>query len=154
MIPSLAERLSSLPHLGRDALCQLWQELLSSPPPAQLRRDFMIPILAHRLQQEGGGRLSGTTLKRIAVLARSVCGTTKPSLGLPSHLRPGTRLVRQWAGGIHVVNVERSGYEYKGTRYRSLSQIARLITGTRWSGPLFFGLKGKRSDKNSTMECE
>ncbi len=56
-----------------------------------------------------------------------------------------TRLVREWRDEVHLVNVEANGYEYKGGRYKSLSQIARLITGTRWSGPLFFGINGDRT---------
>jgi hypothetical protein len=58
-------------------------------------------------------------------------------------IKPGTRLVRQWQDKVHIVHVEETGYEYKGSRYESLSEIARLITGTRWSGPLFFGLKSR-----------
>ena len=60
-------------------------------------------------------------------------------------LKPGTRLVRRWKGGNHVVTVEPTGFEYRGIHYESLSQIARLITGTRWSGPLFFGLRDKKT---------
>jgi hypothetical protein len=69
--------------------------------------------------------------------------STSPSL------RPGTRLVRQWRDQVHLVNVEAKGYEYQGARYQSLSEIARLITGTRWSGPLFFGIKNERVSSNS-----
>jgi hypothetical protein len=64
-------------------------------------------------------------------------------------LKPGTRLVREWRHEVHLVNVEANGYEYKGGRYKSLSQIARLITGTRWSGPLFFGINGDRLNSAS-----
>jgi hypothetical protein len=60
-------------------------------------------------------------------------------------IKPGTRLVRQWKEQVHVVEVETEGFEYRGVRYESLSEIARLITGTRWSGPLFFGLKGNNA---------
>jgi hypothetical protein len=64
-------------------------------------------------------------------------------------LKPGTRLVRQWRDQVHLVNVEADGYEYQGARYQSLSEIARLITGTRWSGPLFFGIKIEQSSSKS-----
>ena len=60
-------------------------------------------------------------------------------------MKPGTRLVREWKQQVHTVEVDTEGYQYKGTRYDSLSEIARLITGTRWSGPLFFGVKAKQS---------
>ena len=75
--------------------------------------------------------------------------TPTPSVSTRPPIKPGTRLVRQWKEQVHVVEVETEGYEYKGTRYESLSEIARLITGTRWSGPLFFGLKDKQSNELS-----
>jgi hypothetical protein len=62
-----------------------------------------------------------------------------------TRIKPGTRLIRQWEGKTHQVTVSESGFEYNGEQYKSLSVIARLITGTRWSGSLFFGLKGRRS---------
>ena len=68
-------------------------------------------------------------------------------------LRPGTRLVREWDGQAHLVNVQSNGYEYRGNRYRSLSEIARLITGTRWSGPLFFAVNGEQ-DKRRSRETQ
>ena len=67
-------------------------------------------------------------------------------------IKPGTRLVRQWKEQVHVVEVEAEGYEYRGARYENLSEIARLITGTRWSGPAFFGLKAKPS--NASQEAQ
>jgi Protein of unknown function (DUF2924) len=62
-------------------------------------------------------------------------------------IKPGTRLVRQWQNQTHVVEIAAAGYEYRGARYESLSEIARLITGTRWSGPLFLGLKTKQTKR-------
>jgi hypothetical protein len=64
-----------------------------------------------------------------------------------ARIKPGTRLIRQWDGQTHQVTVAEEGFEYKGERYKSLSEIARLITGTRWSGPLFFGLKHIQRDR-------
>jgi hypothetical protein len=60
-------------------------------------------------------------------------------------LKPGTKLVREWRGRAHTVNVLDDGFDYRGQRYRSLTQIDRLITGVHWSGPLFFGLSKRRS---------
>jgi hypothetical protein len=109
----------------------------------------MIPILAYRLQEQRFGSLSARCHSRIANQARAF--ETNPNFTSSSqpNLRPGTRLVRQWNNQIHLVNVESAGYEYQGARYQSLSQIARIITGTRWSGPLFFGIKGKQSANGS-----
>jgi hypothetical protein len=140
---SIAERLSSLPELGKATLCDLWKQLFKTSAPPKLRRDLMIPILAYRIQEQAFGSLSADSRRRLRHLARVF--EADPNAGIPSvpGIKAGTRLVRQWRGQVHVVNVEEKDFEYKGARYQSLSEIARLITGTRWSGPLFFGLKAK-----------
>jgi hypothetical protein len=98
-------------------------------------------MLAHRLQEKAFGGLSKPSRNRLRKLAESA---EKPSTRLThatKRLRPGTRLIREWRGETHVVSVLDDGAEYRGKRYGSLSEIARTITGTRWSGPAFFGLK-------------
>lgn len=146
----IQERLSSLPRLSRDALRQLWKELFGVSAP-QLRRELMIPILAYRLQEQLFGSLSARSRTRLAQQARAFGTKSSSSTTTQTVLRPGTRLLRQWNNHVHLVSVENSGYEYRGARYQSLSQIARLITGTRWSGPLFFGIKGKQSANGPRM---
>jgi hypothetical protein len=91
----IAQRFSSLPRLGRDALCQLWKELFDAAPAPQLRRDFMIPILAYRLQERAFEPLKTRSHKRLAQLARALEGNSKSKAESPIFLRPGTRLVRQ-----------------------------------------------------------
>src|ERR1039458_4250707 len=120
---SVSQCLASLPTLGKAALCELWKQLFDVSPNPKLRRDLMVPLLAYRLQGQAFERIAGAAIP------------SAPNLG------PGTRLVREWRDQVHLVNVEDNGYEYHGARYQSLSEIARLITGTRWSGPLFFGIK-------------
>ena len=142
------ERLAALPHLSKAALCDLWKEIFRTVPPAQLRRDVMIPILGYRIQEQAFGSLRPDSLKRLRQLARTFEANPKAGCSSTPRFKPGTRLVRQWQGQVHVVQVEERGYEYKGARYRSLSEIARLITGTRWSGPAFFGIKGKQARKS------
>jgi hypothetical protein len=98
-------------------------------------------MLAHRLQEKAFGGLSKPSRNRLLNLAESA---EKPSTRLPhatKRLKPGTRLIREWRGETHVVSVLDDGAEYRGKRYGSLSEIARTITGTRWSGPAFFGLR-------------
>jgi hypothetical protein len=145
----ITERLLSLPRLSRDVLHQLWKELFDEAPAPQLRRDFMIPILAYRLQEKAFGPLNARSRAQLSQLARAFETNPSDLTGSRGHLRPGTRLVRQWGNRVHIVNVENAGYEYLGARYRSLSEVARLITGTRWSGPLFFGIRNKKSDADS-----
>ena len=109
----------------------------------------MIQILAHRLQEQALGSLSMASRGRLRLLARAFEANSKTMIPSTPGLKPGTRLVRQWRDQVHLVNVEASGYEYRGVRYQSLSEIARLITGTRWSGPLFFGIKSEQTISNS-----
>src|SRR4051812_29138070 len=141
---SLEERLSSLPSFNRTALRQLWKELFGSQAPF-LRREPMIPILGYRLQEQYFGALSDSCRSRLTQQVRALATNSNVSNGRQTALRAGTRLIRQWNKQTHVVTIESAGYEYQGVRYRSLSQIARQITGTRWSGPLFFGVKDTQS---------
>jgi hypothetical protein len=106
----------------------------------------MVRVLAHRLQEQEFGGLAESSSRRLRQLAAAFAAnpTTAIVSSRPT-IKPGTRLVRQWKEKVHVVEARINGYEYKGTRYESLSEIARLITGTRWSGPLFFGLNKKSS---------
>ena len=109
----------------------------------------MVPILAYRLQEQAFGSLNAAGRGRLRQLARAFETNTNSSISSIPSIRAGTRLVRQWGDQVHLVNVEASGYEYQGVRYQSLSEIARLITGTRWSGPLFFGIKSDQTNSKS-----
>ena len=143
------QRLATLPKLSKTALGELWKELFSASQPPQLRRHLMIPILAYRLQEQAFGSLNAASRGRLRQLARAFETNTNSSVSSIPSIRTGTRLVRQWGDQVHLVNVEASGYEYQGVRYQSLSEIARLITGTRWSGPLFFGIKSDQTNSKS-----
>jgi hypothetical protein len=144
-MPDIHKRLEALPRLEKPALRAQWLEAFGRPAPARLRRDLLVRILAYRIQEQAIGGLSPATLKRLRQLARAF--ESDPQAALPDVpvIKPGTRLIRKWHDQVHHVTVVEKGYEYHGKRYGSLSQIARLITGTRWSGPLFFGLKTSRT---------
>ena len=86
-------------------------------------------------------RLAIVTIVVSIELASAIEAYSDGSVAKRPAIKPGTRFIRQWKDQIHIVNAEEGNYEYRGARYGSLSEIARLITGTRWSGPLFFGLK-------------
>jgi DUF2924 family protein len=135
---TLNQQLASLPKMERKALQALWQRLFGKPPNPSPRREVLIPILAYRLQEVACGGINASTEKRLRDLAISV-----PSGGQNNPLlrpKPGTHFVREWRGKLHEVTVLPDGYEYNDHTYDSLSEIARAITGTRWSGPAFFGL--------------
>ena len=145
---SITPRLASLPHFSRPVLCELWRQLFRREPPLEMRKDLLLRIVAYRLQEQEFGGLSEPGCRLLRQLARTFEADPNAVVSARPPVKPGTRLVRQWKEQVHVVEVEPEGYAYKGARYESLSEIARLITGTRWSGPLFFGLKAKQSNES------
>jgi hypothetical protein len=142
---SITQRLASLPQLGMTEFCNLWQQLFKEEAPMHMRKNLMLRILAYRLQEQQLGGLSEASCRRLRQLASAWEADPDAAISSKPPIKPGTRLLREWKQQVHVVEVEAESYEYRGHRYESLSEIARLITGTRWSGPLFFGLKGKQS---------
>ncbi len=134
-------RLTLLPTLSKPQLFALWKRLFRGSPPRQIRRDLLIRLVAYRMQEQAHGGLRAETRNRLRELARKFAVKPDAEISGAQRIKPGTRLVREWRGHSHQVTILEGGYEYAGRRYSSLSEIARLITGTRWSGPLFFGLK-------------
>jgi len=145
MPDSIDMRLAALPELSKTALCELWKQLFDTTPSPELRRDLMIPILAFRLQEQAFGTLKSAPRARLHQFSQAFKANSSSEVLSAPQLRPGTRLVREWRNQVHLVNVKTNGYEYQGARYKSLSEVARLITGTRWSGPLFFGIRNEQS---------
>lgn len=133
-------RVAALPAMDSPDLKALWHELYAEPAPAK-KREYLIPRLAYRIQELAYGGLSESAQDRLAELVSTKESTTPASKRVK---RPpiGTKLIREYRGVEHHVTVTREGFEYQGRTLKSLSHIAREITGTRWSGPLFFGLTG------------
>lgn len=125
-------------------LKQKWRDLFDREPPPYNRR-FLENRLAYRIQELAYGGLTEETLERLDALADEFEGK-KPRRHSAQETRPiaGTRLIREWKGKEHCVTVRRDDFEYQGRPYKSLSAIARGITGTRWNGLIFFGLKNSR----------
>lgn len=137
----ISEKIAALPSLNRAQLLTIWAENFSKDPPPNLRKELMVPILAYRMQEKEFGGLSHAARRQLRNVATSL-KTEKPSKERSdSDPQTGTRLLRMWHGEIHEVIATGSGYLYRGKTYSSLSKIAREITGTRWSGPLFFGVR-------------
>ena len=114
-----------------------WREVFGRPPPKYLSPQFMTRVLIWETQNEALGGVSVQITRRLNQIAS---GKT-----LPATTKPGSHLIREWNGVTHVVDVVEGGFLWSGQRYRSLSPIARAITGTRWNGSLFFGLRNRRS---------
>jgi hypothetical protein len=138
---SIDQQLAALSKMPRDELQALWATLFGPPPNPALRRENLIPILAYRLQEKACGGLRASVAKRLRALAEGKANGRKTPATPSVRLKAGTRIVREWQGQLHEVSTLPNGYEYNGRTWRSLSEIARAITGTRWSGPAFFGVK-------------
>ena len=137
------EALSRLLHLDLGELRELWCHLYKTEAAPRLSRELLVRAVAHRMQEvaSGGPRLELQRQLRQIALELQQTGR----LRIPPQLKPGTRLMREWRGRSHDVLVLDDGFSWQGTHYRSLSAIARKITGTAWSGPLFFGLRSNCS---------
>ena len=142
-----ASDLASLAQLTPGALRALWPQWFDRPPPAKIRRELLVRALAYRMQERAFGGLSMATRAKLRAIATAVTSHSVDQVLATRRLTPGTQVIREWGYERHQVTVEVAGFVYRGQRYRSLSEIARRITGTRWSGPLFFGVtppKGPR----------
>jgi hypothetical protein len=145
------EQLKELPTLERKQLQSLWQELFGTPPNPKLRRELLVPVLAYRIQEKAFGGLKPSVQRKLRGMAEEFNKTGKIGSKPRSIMRPGTRILREWQGKIYEVCALESGFEYRDQQYGSLSEIARQITGTRWSGPAFFGLKKKTNGGKSEL---
>ena len=141
MSKALARQLVELESASTAELRSRWERAHKHPAPKWASRDLLLRALAYHIQERVEGGLSKAALKRLAHLVDPRGNDGRPPRPVPPRLRPGTRLIREWRGAVHQVTVGEDGFDYRGTRYASLSRIARAITGTRWSGPLFFGLR-------------
>jgi DUF2924 family protein len=140
----LIEQIATLEALSIEHLRSRWAEAYGRPPPPCSPRQFLVRGLAHRLQENALGGLTPPQRRYLADLAGRLERDPETALSVPRRIKPGTRLIRTWRGERHQVTVLEHGFEYRGERHGSLSAIARAITGARWSGPAFFGLKTRR----------
>src|SRR6516165_9824664 len=140
---SSTEALSRLPQLDLAELRELWCHLYKSDASPRLSRELPVRAVAYRMQEVAAGGPRLELQRRLRQLALELQQTGR--VRIRAQLKPGARLVREWRGGSYEVLVLDDGFSWHGTHYRSLSAIAREITGTAWSGPLFFGLRPNRS---------
>jgi hypothetical protein len=146
LVDLTAIALDDLPHLSRDQMGQLWWALLQTPVPKSLSLALMQRFVAFELQaRDRGGLPKGF----VEGLARSV-GYAGRGKVTPTRLRPGGRLLREWNGITHVVDIVEGGFVWRGNTYGSLSAIAKEITGTHWSGPRFFGMTSPTTVSSKT----
>ena len=136
----LAAELRELGGLSTDVLRQRWAELFGMVPSLRISRELLIRAVAHRMQEDAHGGLGKVCLRQLVRLAETLGEGGSLEVTQNRSFKPGTKLIREWKGKVHEVVIAGGTYIWAGQHYRSLSQIARAITGTRWSGPRFFGL--------------
>ena len=145
--PAVLARLAALNAATAPELKAQWRDLFDSEPPPFNRR-YLESRLAYRIQELAYGGLKPETIRRLERLGEELDGGDRKKRNLRADRdRPitGTRLLREWQGIEQVVTVTADGFEWQGRPYKSLSAIARAITGTRWNGWVFFGLKNHRA---------
>jgi hypothetical protein len=140
---ALSSELQKLVALAGKDLKVRYRSLYRSEPPPGLSRNLLLRAVAYRLQEIALGGLSRSIRRRLVQVATNGLQQLPAAPALSCQPAPGTVLIREWHGVAYHVAILQSGVRYDGEHYRSLSQVARLITGTRWSGPAFFGLRGK-----------
>ena len=128
--------IEELEMLQRPALVSLWKKEMEADPPKGISRSLLLRSLAWQVQANAKGGLSQRTRKQLRTYAEA-----QAKMKLRRVAKPGTRLVREWNGVSHVVDVTDQGPVYLGQTYSSLTAVARHITGAHWSGPRFFGLR-------------
>lgn len=148
MPTGIENRLLLLRKMGKAQLLELWKRLYGKAAAPRLRRELMVPFLAYRMQEIQHGGLKSSTRAELRRIARGLERNSSSELLVRPRIKAGTRMFRRWNGEMHEVFATESGYEYRGAGYTSLSAVARKITGTRWSGPAFFGLKNGESALN------
>ena len=140
MTESVAARIAALPKTPTPELKQMWRQLFDKEPPG-FSRSYLISRLAYRIQELAFGGLKPTTRAKLNALADALDPKAARKRVVNGPV-VGTQLIREWRGTEHRVRVLADGFEWEGRRYKSLSAVARAITGTRWNGPVFFGLRG------------
>ena len=132
--------ISALADLPRADLVTRWRGFYRANPPKGISRRMMVRAVAYEMQAKEYGGLKSAVSKQLQRIAAGLVAGDPVAIKAASRLKPGARLVREWNGATHVVEVVDDGFIWNGERHSSLSAIARTITGARWSGPRFFGL--------------
>jgi hypothetical protein len=144
---TLADQIVALTNAARADLKKRWRTLYGTEPPLRISRDLLIHALAYRIQEQALGGLKPATRRLLAKIAADASAHRPIRVTPTPALTPGTVLLREWHGTQHQVVVREDGVEFQGKNYKSLSGVARRITGTRWSGPSFFRLKAGRREQ-------
>ena len=147
--PAVEAELERLPTTPIADLRKRYRELFRAEPPKAFGPDLLRRSIAHRIQERAYGGLSASSRRLLDQLVKAAMAKPNGRLELPRRIKPGSELVRTWNGETFRVMVMAEGFAYDGKTFPSLSEIATAITGTRWNGPRFFGLRSS-SSRDST----
>jgi hypothetical protein len=145
---ALSAEIAGLSKASIPDLRERWKTLYCQEPSGRIGRSFLIRAIAYRLQEKAFGGLKPSTRRLLARVAEEAAAGSSPKRPPVRKAETGTILVREWQGNAHRVTVLGDGVSFNGKRYRSLSEVAREITGSRWSGPRFFGLRPSAMENN------
>src|SRR5216684_6472011 len=146
---ALAHEIAVLRQATPADLKERWRALYCTEPPQRISRDLLVRALAYRIQEKALGGLKPSTRRLLAKVAAAASAHRPMRMAPQPTLKPGTVLLREWHGTQHQVIVRENGIVFNGKQYKSLSQVAYRITGTKWSGPLFFGLRANRLERTN-----
>jgi hypothetical protein len=139
----LSTEIALIESLDVAQLRARWKILYETEAPTRFSRYLLMRAVAYRMQERVVGGLKPATRRLFERVARDASTRRPTTVALVRQLAQGALLIREWGGTKHQVTVLESGVMFRGKPYRSLSEVARMITGNRWSGPLFFGLKAR-----------
>jgi hypothetical protein len=146
--PAVEAELDRLAVMPIAQLRVRYRELYRVDPPKAFGPDLLRRSVAHRIQEKAYGGLARSTQRLLDQMMKAFSAKPNGKIVLPRRIKPGSVLVREWKGRSHRVMVLTDGFAYEGATYSNLSEIAGLITGTRWNGPRFFGLRSKTDESS------
>jgi hypothetical protein len=144
--PTVEAELDRLAAMPIAQLRVRYREVLRVDPPKAFGPDLLRRSIAHRIQEKAYGGLSRSTQRLLDQMMKAFAAKPTGKIVLPRRIKPGSVLVREWKERSHRVMVLADGFAYDGNTYGNLSEIAGLVTGTRWNGPRFFGLRSKTDE--------
>jgi hypothetical protein len=151
--PAVEAELDRLAVMPIAQLRVRYREVFRTDPPKAFGPDLLRRSIAHRIQEKAYGGLSRTTQRLLDQMTKAFLAKPSGKIVLPRRIKPGAVLVREWKGRSHRVMVLAEGFAYDGNTYGNLSEIAGRITGTRWNGPRFFGLRSKMEESGKAAKA-
>jgi Protein of unknown function (DUF2924) len=139
--PAVEDELDRLPVMPIAQLRMRYRGVFRTEPPKAFGPDLLRRSIAHRIQEKAYGGLSRSTQRLLDQMVKTYAARPNGKIVLPRRIKPGSELVRTWKGKTYRVMVIAEGFAHGGKTFASLSEIASEITGTRWNGPRFFGLR-------------